>query len=142
MGKPPKLHFVDDLFQEPAFLQAWASLIKQHVDIESLDHIIFSYHGVPEKRSKKLIPRSLRIWSCCHSVTEGNRLCYRMQCVQTTLGITRELGWEPDKYTVAFQSVSAPCPGFSHIWMSILRDWWLIIGGELPLSHRALFLTV
>ena len=54
--KPPKLHFVEDLFQEPAFPQAWASLIQQHVDIESLDHIIFSYHGVPEN-DQKPIPR-------------------------------------------------------------------------------------
>ena len=33
-----------------------------------------------------------------------------MQCVQTTLGITRELGWEPDKYSVAFQSRFGPLP--------------------------------
>jgi len=110
-AKPPKLHFVDDLFQEPAFLQAWASLIQQHVDIESLDHIIFSYHGVPEKTIKKADPAGVcEFGTCCHSVTEGNRLCYRMQCVQTTLGITRELGWEPDKYSVAFQSRFGPLP--------------------------------
>ena len=109
--KPPKLHFVDDLFQEPAFLQAWASLIQQHVDIGSLDHIIFSYHGVPEKTIKKADPAGVcEFGTCCHSVTEGNRLCYRMQCVQTTLGITRELGWEPDKYSVAFQSRFGPLP--------------------------------
>ena len=109
--KPPKLHFVDDLFQEPAFLQAWASLIQQHVDIESLDHIIFSYHGVPEKTIRKADSAGVcEFGSCCHSVTEGNRLCYRMQCVQTTLGITRELGWEPDKYSVAFQSRFGPLP--------------------------------
>ena len=54
--------------------------------------------------------RGCEFGSCCRAVTEGNRLCYRMQCVQTTLGITRELGWEADKYSVAFQSRLGPLP--------------------------------
>ena len=109
--KPPKLHFVDDLFQEPAFLKAWASLLNKHVDISALDHVIFSYHGVPEKTIKKADAANVcQFGNCCESVTDSNKLCYRMQCIQTTRGITSELGWDADKFSVAFQSRFGPLP--------------------------------
>lgn len=108
---PPRLHFVDDLFQESAFIEAWASLLKKHVDYDDLDHVIFSYHGVPEKTIKKADANDVcQFGGCCDSVTDANKLCYRMQCMQTTAGITRQLGWESDKYSVAFQSRFGPLP--------------------------------
>ena len=44
----PNLKFVDDLYAEPAFISAWAALIGKHVNDAQAEHIIFSYHGLPE----------------------------------------------------------------------------------------------
>ena len=65
-----------------------------------------------------------------------------MQCVQTTLGITRELGWEPDKYSVAFQSRFGPLPWIQPYLDEHIEGLVANHREELPLSHLALFLTV
>lgn len=109
--KPPTLHFINDLFQEPAFISAWAGVIEHHVDRESVDHVIFSYHAVPEKTINKADKAGVcQFGDCCAEVNEQNRLCYRMQCVQTTNGIAAELGWEEDFWSLAFQSRFGPLP--------------------------------
>lgn len=107
----PRLNFVDDLFQEAAFLRAWKLLIEKHLNKEAVDHVIFSYHGVPEKTIKQADKAGVcQFGQCCEQVTEANRLCYRMQCVQTTRGICRDLGWNDDFWSVAFQSRFGPLP--------------------------------
>lgn len=107
----PTLHFVPDLFSEPAFIRAWAVLIARHLEAESVDHIVFSYHGVPEKTIKKADARDVcKFGNCCQRITDDNRYCYRMQCVQTTESIVRALGWEKTKYSFAFQSRFGPLP--------------------------------
>jgi ferrochelatase len=107
----PQLHFLDDLFQEPAFIRAWVSIIQQHLVKDDVDHVIFSYHGVPEKTINKADQAGVcEFGSCCEQITESNRLCYRMQCVQTTKAITRELGWDDNYWSMAFQSRFGPLP--------------------------------
>ncbi len=107
----PQLHFVDDLFQEPAFIQAWVSLLNKHLSTDDVDHVIFSYHGVPEKTILKADQSGVcEFGSCCEQVRSENRRCYRMQCVQTTKGIATGLGWDADFYSMAFQSRFGPLP--------------------------------
>jgi ferrochelatase len=107
----PKLHFVNDLFTEPAFIRAWTARINSFVEKESIDHVVFSYHGVPEKTIKKADKAGVcKFGTCCQQITEDNRYCYRMQCVQTTEAIVKALGWDKDKYSFAFQSRFGPLP--------------------------------
>ncbi len=107
----PKLHFVNDLFTEPAFIRAWTARINSFIEKESIDHVVFSYHGVPEKTIKKADKAGVcKFGTCCQQITEGNRYCYRMQCVQTTEAIVKALGWDKDKYSFAFQSRFGPLP--------------------------------
>ena len=107
----PKLRFVNDLFQEPAFIDAWKSLIEKHLNAESVDHVIFSYHGVPEKTIKKADTADVcQFGKCCMEINDHNRLCYRMQCLQTTTGICKALGWSDNYWSMAFQSRFGPLP--------------------------------
>ena len=104
-SEPPTLKFVDDLYSEPAFINAWSRLIKESIDSSKIDHVIFSYHGVPESNLKKADAHGVcNFGSCCDQITDKNRLCYRAQCVATTRGIVQELDWNEDQYSVAFQS--------------------------------------
>jgi protoporphyrin/coproporphyrin ferrochelatase len=107
----PNLIFVDDLFQEPAFIRAWSIIITKHLQIDNIDHVIFSYHGIPEKTIKKSDSAGVcEFGSCCESINQDNRYCYRAQCVQTTESIVKALGWENVDYSVAFQSRFGPLP--------------------------------
>jgi ferrochelatase len=100
-SKVLRLGFVDDLYSEPAFIQAWSSLIGDNIDRSKIDHVIFSYHGVPESNLKKADVHDVcKFGSGCDQITTGNKLCYRAQCVATTRGIVKEMGWSEDQYAV------------------------------------------
>ncbi len=101
----PKLQFVDDLFGEPAFVRAWADLIGKHLEAEHIDHVVFSYHGLPESNIRKADSNNVcEFGSCCDQITANNRYCYRAQCIATTQNIVKALGWDEDRYSLAFQS--------------------------------------
>ena len=107
----PNLSFVDDLFQEPAFIRAWSIIIAKYLQVDNFDHVIFSYHGIPEKTIKKSDSADVcEFGDCCKSITKDNRYCYRAQCVQTTESIVKALGWDNVDYSVAFQSRFGPLP--------------------------------
>jgi ferrochelatase len=107
----PRLNFVKDLFSEPAFIRAWSILISSKLESEAIDHVVFSYHGVPEKTIRNADAEGVcNFGECCKSITEQNRYCYRMQCVQTTEAIVKALGWDESKYSYAFQSRFGPLP--------------------------------
>ena len=101
----PKLHFVNDLYAEPAFVRAWSILITRHLKEEEIDHVIFSYHGMPEQAILKADDANhCRFGVCCQQISDKNGLCYRAQCIATTRSITEALAWERDEYSIAFQS--------------------------------------
>ncbi|MEQ8954673.1 MAG: ferrochelatase [Gammaproteobacteria bacterium] len=101
----PKLHFVTDLFAESAFIRAWAIVITRHLDVADVQHLVFSYHGLPERTIKKADEHgTCRFGVCCHRITDANRLCYRAQCFATTESIISALGWKDVSHSMAFQS--------------------------------------
>lgn len=107
----PTLHFVNDLYAEPAFIRAWSILISRYLEVDNIDHVIFSYHGVPEKTIKKTDAEDYcDFGECCQQINDKNRCCYRAQCVATTNSLVAALGWEPDRYSIAFQSRFGPLP--------------------------------
>ncbi len=102
---PPRLQFVNDLFSEPEFIRAWVILISKHIELDEVDHVVFSYHGLPESNIKKADGNEVcQFNNCCEQIDESNRYCYRAQCMATTRHIVEALGWSPDNYSIAFQS--------------------------------------
>ncbi len=105
----PTLTWIPDLFSEEAFIAAWVKLAGKHLaeqgSEQPVDHVIFSYHGLPEKNIRKADNwQQCQFGSCCDAITEKNRNCYRAQCMATTRSIVAALAWPDDYYSVAFQS--------------------------------------
>lgn len=77
-------------------------------DLNSYDHILFSYHGLPERQIKKASAHygdnSCFMDTCCEVSTDKNRYCYRANCFTTTRIIAAKLGLPKEKYTICFQS--------------------------------------
>ena len=104
-AQSPKLKFLDDLFSEPAFIRAWSNLMTEQLDYAQIDHVVFSYHGLPEKTIQKADSENIcQFGDCCQQIGDKNRYCYRAQCVATTDAIVKSLGWKADRYSLAFQS--------------------------------------
>jgi len=77
------------------------------------DHILFSYHGLPERQIKKADPTGqhcLATADCCDSIGAVNRHCYRAQCFATTRSVAAALHLSPDSHSTTFQSRLAGIP--------------------------------
>lgn len=100
----PKLKFVDQFYDHPAFINAFVHNIKMH-DVDSYDHVVFSYHGLPDRQVNKMHPGINSPDCTCHVVMpEHGKNCYKATCYQTTRLLASALKLDKEKYTVSFQS--------------------------------------
>jgi ferrochelatase len=104
LGCRERLTFLPPFYDRPEFLDAFASRIRQSLTAEDSEHVVFSFHSLPERHLKKLDPEHcLRSANCCDHVTASNRNCYRAQALCTAGVRPTQLGLNEESYTV-FQS--------------------------------------
>ncbi len=71
------------------------------------DHLLFSYHGVPERHLRKSDVthcHCLKSKNCCETPSPAHATCYRAQCFQTTKEFVKKAGVPKEKHSIAFQS--------------------------------------
>ena len=71
------------------------------------DHVLFSYHGIPERHIRKSDPTKFHCkidGNCCSTNSVAHTTCYRHQCFNTTERVTKYLGLDKSKYSISFQS--------------------------------------
>lgn len=101
----PSITHINQFLEHPKFIEAFAENGRKMIAEKDYDHIIFSYHGVPERHIKKgSVGNQCQLGSCCNSFHERNRFCYRAQCFHTTRLLVKALGLKEGEYTTAFQS--------------------------------------
>jgi ferrochelatase len=106
MNVPP-VTTVSPFYNHPAFLDAWAGITKSKLDDFNPDHVLFSYHGLPERHIRNGDPTGahcLKKSDCCENYLDANPHCYKAQCFSTTRGLVERLGLKAQDYTLAFQS--------------------------------------
>jgi ferrochelatase len=100
----PNVRFVTQFYDHPLFIKAFVERGRAY-DWKEYDHVLFSYHGLPERQLDKIYKDNMcRNHSCEHEVNDENKLCYKATCYATTRSIVEQLGIPEDKYTVCFQS--------------------------------------
>ncbi len=102
---PPRIIPLPAFPDHPGFVAAQVESIRPLLTPDS--HVLFSYHGLPERQVRKADPtgtRCLSTSSCCDSLEDGNRHCYRAQCLATTRALVRELGLPDASFSTSFQS--------------------------------------
>jgi ferrochelatase len=91
----------------PGFAAAWADVAKPALATARADHVLFSYHGLPERQVRAADPSGahcLRRDDCCDAIAGVNRRCYRAQCFATTRALAGALGLTSRPHSTAFQS--------------------------------------
>lgn len=73
------------------------------------DHILFSYHGIPERHVRRTDPTGAHCLArpdCCSLSCESpaHASCYRHHCFETTRLLAARAGLPAEKYSVSFQS--------------------------------------
>jgi ferrochelatase len=102
----PEIKIKNYFYHYPKFIKAFANNARKHLDKESFEHIVFSYHGLPARQIRKgdCTGETCKLGSCCDTIHALNQHCYRAQCFETTRLLVAELGLEEGTYTTCFQS--------------------------------------
>jgi ferrochelatase len=102
----PSLEVVPPFFAEPGFVEAFARVGEPAIAALGADHVLFSYHGLPERHMRKSDygAHCLTTPTCCDALGVVNRDCYRAQCYATTRALAARLGLAEGGYSTAFQS--------------------------------------
>ena len=104
-GNWAQLRVLPQFHADPGYLAALAELTRAH--IANCDHVLFSYHGLPERQIKKADPTGahcLRAADCCECASAAHATCYRQQCRATTRALVQRLGLAEGGYSMTFQS--------------------------------------
>lgn len=103
---PLKLKVFAPFYDNPGYIDALVASAQPYLDQE-YDHLVFSYHGLPESHITKLDDSGqhcLQQDDCCQQSHIVHKTCYRHQVMQTTTCFVEQAGIDPTKYSVAFQS--------------------------------------
>ncbi|MGA3268949.1 MAG: ferrochelatase [Verrucomicrobiota bacterium] len=93
-------------FDLPDYIGALAASAESHLKA-GYDHLLFSFHGVPERHLKKSDPthqHCLMAADCCHAASEAHKFCYRHQCFRTAEEFVKAAQIPAGKWSVSFQS--------------------------------------
>jgi len=102
----PTLSTVEAFYDDAGFIGAFAKSGREVIAAARPDHVLFSYHGLPERHIEKADDTGahcLKSETCCDAIIPANRNCYRAQCYATTRAIVAALGL-PQPHSVSFQS--------------------------------------
>lgn len=105
----PNVKMVNSYYDEPAMIKIFADNARAF-DLDSYDHIMFSYHGLPQRQLRRAddCNHCLKTDDCCSTISKINQFCYSAQCHATTRAIAAELGLSEEQYTTTFQSRLGP----------------------------------
>jgi ferrochelatase len=93
-------------YDHPRYVDALVASAAPYL-AQGYDHLLFSYHGLPERHLQKTDPTGghcLRVADCCSVASPAHATCYRHQVLRTTELFVRAAGVPADTYSVAFQS--------------------------------------
>lgn len=102
-----KVSYLPAFYDKEEYIKVLANSIKQSLEGVEYDHILFSYHGIPERHLRKTDPTGshcLQSENCCSVHSEAHKTCYRHQCIQTTEKVAKEIGLEAGSYSNSYQS--------------------------------------
>ncbi|SNR52830.1 ferrochelatase [Lutibacter agarilyticus] len=94
-------------YNRPDYIEALSESIQKSLDTAKPEHLLFSYHGLPERHIRKsdVTKSHCKLdGSCCNTPSPAHEFCYRHQCYETTKLVAEKLNLKEDFYSVSFQS--------------------------------------
>ena len=93
-------------FEKPDYIAALVGNAQEFLKGD-YDHLLFSFHGLPERHLRKSDPTGrhcLATKDCCTTASLAHATCYRAQCFKTVAAFVKQAGVPEGKYSVSFQS--------------------------------------
>jgi len=109
-------------YDHPDFIAALVAGATDYLR-QDYDHLLFSYHGIPERHLQKSDPTKchcLQVENCCEVTSPAHATCYRAQCFATTRAFVKLASVPEGKHSVSFQSRLGKDP-----WLKPYTDYEL-----------------
>lgn len=93
-------------YDHPDYIRALVGSAREYLN-NAYDHLLFSFHGVPERQIRKSDPtrgHCLCSGNCCQTPSPAHATCYRAQCFKTVDAFVKAANVPEEKYSVSFQS--------------------------------------
>lgn len=87
---------------EDFFLKPLARIIA--AERQQGEHVLFTFHGLPESQVKQSTPQCLRQAGCCDRPPAETKNCYRAQSFATARALARMLNLQASEWSLSFQS--------------------------------------
>ena len=110
-----KMDLLPVFYNDKEYIKVMSTNLKRHLEGFEHDHILFSYHGIPERHIIKSDTTNSHCKideTCCNTKSLAHETCYRHQCLETTKLMAKALKLKPGTYSDSFQS-------------RLLKDPWL-----------------
>jgi ferrochelatase len=110
-------------FDSPDYIAALVASAKNYLET-GFDHLLFSFHGIPERHLKKSDATGchcLKVENCCEVASPAHATCYRAQCFKTVAAFVAKAGVPKEKHSVSFQSRLGRDP-----WLKPYTDFELV----------------
>ncbi len=101
----PEVKIVSQFWDHQGYIDSIVDRAKAF-DLSAYDHVLFSYHGLPERQVDKVYEGTdlCADQPCELEVNDKNKFCYKATSYATTRLIAEKLGIKEENYTVCFQS--------------------------------------
>lgn len=102
-----KIESVPAFYNNPDYINVLSNTIRQSLHGENYEHVLFSYHGVPERHIRKsdVTKSHCKIdGSCCITPSKAHEFCYRHQCYEVTRLVSEKLNMKAGTFSTSFQS--------------------------------------
>ncbi len=102
-----KLTSVPAFYNNEEYIEVLSNNIKEQIKNLDYEHLLFSYHGVPERHIRKqdITKSHCKIdGSCCNTPSKAHEFCYRHQCFEVTKLVAEKLNFKEGTYSTSFQS--------------------------------------
>jgi protoporphyrin/coproporphyrin ferrochelatase len=99
-----RISVLPPFFEDPDYIGALVASARSYLE-QPYDHLLFSFHGLPERHLRKSDPTGshcLATPDCCTKPSSAHATCYRAQAFRTVKAFVEKTGVK--NYSIAFQS--------------------------------------
>ncbi|GGE34079.1 ferrochelatase [Psychroflexus planctonicus] len=105
----PEMQFtvLPPFYNHPDYITVLSRSIAEKLDNLDYEHLLFSYHGVPERHIRKsdITKSHCKLdGSCCQTASKAHQFCYRHQSFEITRLVGEKLGLKEGTFSTSFQS--------------------------------------
>jgi len=102
-----KMSSLPAFYNRPEYIDVLAHSLSEQIKANTPEHLLFSYHGVPERHIRKsdITKSHCKIdGTCCVTSSPAHEFCYRHQCKEVTRLVAEKMKLTEGSFSTSFQS--------------------------------------